>query len=165
MRVSKTRVPLDTIIAAFSEGATAEEIAYQYPVVPLADIYAVIGYYLHRKKTSGSISQMQGESPRLIASRCEAMLMSGVGLVYTRLDSNFRSLLRLRKFGCIILFFIYPININTAQPLAPNRITAPKTAKTRRMRPINACASPSRKNATAMTVSTPTYESALLLHL
>ncbi len=50
MRVSKTRVTLDTIVAAFTEGATAEEIAYQYPVVPLADIYAVIGYYLHRKK-------------------------------------------------------------------------------------------------------------------
>lgn len=28
MRVSKTRVTLDTIVAAFSEGATAEEIAY-----------------------------------------------------------------------------------------------------------------------------------------
>ena len=50
IRVSKTRVTLDTIVAAFTEGATAEEIAYQYPVIPLADIYAVIGYYLHRKK-------------------------------------------------------------------------------------------------------------------
>lgn len=48
--ISKTRVTLDTIIAAFSEGATAEEIAYQYPSVPLADIYSVIGYYLHQKK-------------------------------------------------------------------------------------------------------------------
>lgn len=50
IRVSKTRVTLDTIVAAFTEGATAEEIAFQYPIVPLADIYAVIGYYLHRKK-------------------------------------------------------------------------------------------------------------------
>lgn len=50
IRVSKTRVTLDTIVAAFREGATAEEIAYQYPVVPLADIYSVIGYYLHQKK-------------------------------------------------------------------------------------------------------------------
>jgi len=48
--ISKTRVTLDTIIAAFSEGATAEEISYQYPSVPLADIYSVIGYYLRRKK-------------------------------------------------------------------------------------------------------------------
>jgi uncharacterized protein (DUF433 family) len=48
-RVSKTRVTLDTVIAAFKEGATAEEIAQQYPSVPLADIYSVIGYYLRRR--------------------------------------------------------------------------------------------------------------------
>ncbi|NOH04378.1 MAG: DUF433 domain-containing protein [Chloroflexi bacterium] len=48
--VSNTRVTLDTIIGAFNDGATAEEIAYQYPSVPLADIYSVIGYYLRQKK-------------------------------------------------------------------------------------------------------------------
>ena len=46
IRVSQTRVTLDTLVSAFSEGATAEEIAQQYPSVPLADVYAVIGYYL-----------------------------------------------------------------------------------------------------------------------
>jgi uncharacterized protein (DUF433 family) len=50
IRVSKTRVTLDTIVTAFLEGLTAEEIAVQYPVVPLADVYSVIGYYLHQKK-------------------------------------------------------------------------------------------------------------------
>jgi len=48
IRVSKTRVTLDTIVAAFTEGATAEEIAQQYPTVPLPDVYYVIGYYLRR---------------------------------------------------------------------------------------------------------------------
>ena len=48
VRVSGTRVTLDSIVAAFCEGATAEEIAQQYPSVPLADVYAVIAYYLHR---------------------------------------------------------------------------------------------------------------------
>ena len=43
--VGGTRVTLDTLIAAFTEGATAEEIAQQYPSVRLADIYSVIGYY------------------------------------------------------------------------------------------------------------------------
>lgn len=46
IRVAGTRVTLDTIIAAFSDGATAEEIAQQYPVVNLPDIYAVIAFYL-----------------------------------------------------------------------------------------------------------------------
>ena len=50
IRVSKTRVTLDTIVAAFLEGLTAEEIATQYPVIPLADVYSVVGYYLHQKK-------------------------------------------------------------------------------------------------------------------
>ena len=46
IRVGGTRVTLDTILAAFDEGATAEEIAQQYPSVSLADVYQVIGYYL-----------------------------------------------------------------------------------------------------------------------
>ena len=50
IRVSKTRVTLDTIVTAFLEGLTAEEVATQYPVVPLGDVYSVIGYYLHQKK-------------------------------------------------------------------------------------------------------------------
>jgi len=46
MRVRGTRVTLDTVLAAFAEGATAEEIAQQYPSISLADAYQVIGYYL-----------------------------------------------------------------------------------------------------------------------
>ena len=46
MRVRGTRVTLETVLAAFDEGATAEEIAQQYPSVSLADVYQVIGYYL-----------------------------------------------------------------------------------------------------------------------
>lgn len=49
IRISQTRVTLDTIVTAFKDGATAEEIAQQYPTVPLADVYYVIGYYLHKK--------------------------------------------------------------------------------------------------------------------
>jgi uncharacterized protein (DUF433 family) len=37
---------LDTVIQAFTDGATAEEIAQQYPSLSLADIYQVNGYYL-----------------------------------------------------------------------------------------------------------------------
>lgn len=44
--VRGTRVTLETVVAAFREGATAEEIAQQYPSASLADIYQVIGYYL-----------------------------------------------------------------------------------------------------------------------
>jgi len=49
VRVGETRVTLDTVIAAFEEGATAEEIVYQYPSLDLADVYAVLSYYLQQR--------------------------------------------------------------------------------------------------------------------
>lgn len=35
--VGKTRVTLDTVVAVFNQGATAEEIVYRYPSLNLAD--------------------------------------------------------------------------------------------------------------------------------
>ncbi len=48
VRVGGTRVTLDTVIGAFAEGATSEEIVQRYPSLALADVYCVIGYYLRR---------------------------------------------------------------------------------------------------------------------
>ena len=50
IRVGDTRVTLDTIVAAFLEGATAEEIAHQYSGVALADVYAAISFYLRQRE-------------------------------------------------------------------------------------------------------------------
>ena len=55
VRVGGTRVTLDTIIAAFKDGATAEEIVHQYPSLALADVYSVIGHYLRRTERSKRI--------------------------------------------------------------------------------------------------------------
>lgn len=49
LRISGTRVPVDTVIAAFEDGATAEEIVQQYPSLLLADVYQFIAYYLRHK--------------------------------------------------------------------------------------------------------------------
>jgi len=46
IRVRGTRITLDTVWHAFSEGATAEEIVQQYPSLSLADAYQAIGYGL-----------------------------------------------------------------------------------------------------------------------
>jgi uncharacterized protein (DUF433 family) len=48
LHIANTRVTLDTVVAAFNAGATAEEIVQQYPSLTLADVYQVIGYYLRR---------------------------------------------------------------------------------------------------------------------
>ena len=72
VRVGKTRVTLDTVIAAFADGATAEEIVQQYPPLNLADVYQVIGYYLRRpseveaylqqRKSQAEATRQQNES-------------------------------------------------------------------------------------------------------
>ena len=49
VRVAGTRVTLDTVVLAFQEGATPEEIAQQYPSLSLADIYATLAYYLRQR--------------------------------------------------------------------------------------------------------------------
>ncbi len=49
LRVTGTRVPLDSVVHAFNEGATPEEIAQDFPTLDLATIYSIIGYYLHNR--------------------------------------------------------------------------------------------------------------------
>src|SRR5947209_17625830 len=49
LRVAGTRVSLDSVIYAFDEGATPEEIAQAFPTLELAAIYSVIGYYLQNR--------------------------------------------------------------------------------------------------------------------
>jgi uncharacterized protein (DUF433 family) len=51
IRVGGTRVTLATIVIAFHQGATAETIVQQYPSLTLADVYAVIGYYLRHQNS------------------------------------------------------------------------------------------------------------------
>lgn len=46
VRVGNTRVSLDSVVYDYKNGATAEQIAFDYPTLDLADIHAVIAYYL-----------------------------------------------------------------------------------------------------------------------
>ena len=72
MRISNTRVTLDTIVTAFKDGATAEEIAQQYPTVPLADVYYVIGYYLHKKDEVESYLEKRNHEADKLQEQMEA---------------------------------------------------------------------------------------------
>lgn len=61
--VAKTRVTLDTVVTAFLEGCTPEEIKEQYPSLELADIYLVIGYYLrHQDEVNNYLAERQHQS-------------------------------------------------------------------------------------------------------
>ena len=66
MRVGQTRVTLDSVVVAFQEGATAEEIVHQYPTLDLADVYAVLSYYLrNRGKVETYLQQRQARAEQI----------------------------------------------------------------------------------------------------
>jgi uncharacterized protein (DUF433 family) len=63
VRVGGTRVTLATIVTAFHQGTTAETMVQQYPSLTLADVYAVIGYYLrHRADVDAYLAEQQHEA-------------------------------------------------------------------------------------------------------
>jgi uncharacterized protein (DUF433 family) len=46
LRVGNSRVLAELVLRAFQDGATPETIVQRFPTLELADVYAVIGYYL-----------------------------------------------------------------------------------------------------------------------
>jgi uncharacterized protein (DUF433 family) len=49
LRVGDTRVTLDTVVRAYRDGASAEEIVLRYDSLGLAEVHAVIAYYLRHR--------------------------------------------------------------------------------------------------------------------
>ena len=71
IRVGSTRVRLDTVIYAFNEGYTAEEIVSQYPVLRLADVYAVIAYYLNHQEAVDEYLHQRADAAARIRAEIE----------------------------------------------------------------------------------------------
>jgi len=68
IRVSGTRVTLDTILARYRQGDTPETIHGGFDTVPLADIYTVIAYYLaHQDEVDTYLEQREEEAARIRA--------------------------------------------------------------------------------------------------
>ncbi len=76
VRIGGTRVTLDTVVEAFGEGLTAEEIAQQYPVLELADVYGVIAYYLRHLDYVRAYLTDRARSAADLRARIEAELPS-----------------------------------------------------------------------------------------
>ena len=72
IRVKGSRVTLDTIVAAFNKGETAQEILDGYPTLALADIYSIIGYYLHHQADVEAYLAEQDLKAREIRQKIEA---------------------------------------------------------------------------------------------
>lgn len=49
LRIGGTNVTLETVLWAFQQGSTPEDIVDQFPTLSLADVYEAIGYYLRHR--------------------------------------------------------------------------------------------------------------------
>jgi uncharacterized protein (DUF433 family) len=65
VRISGTRVPLERVIRAFLAGSTPEQIALDYDVLPLEDVYAIVNYYLHhRSEVDAYLGDVEADAAR-----------------------------------------------------------------------------------------------------
>jgi uncharacterized protein (DUF433 family) len=71
MRVGNTRITLDTVIHAFEQGHTAEEIASHYPPLRVADVYTVIAYYLNHQTEVRAYLQQQKSATQKVWENIE----------------------------------------------------------------------------------------------
>src|SRR5262245_43791559 len=66
IRVANTRVLLELVIRAFQDGATPETIVQRYETLQLADVYAVIGYYLkHKQQVEDYLRQREAQAEEI----------------------------------------------------------------------------------------------------
>ncbi len=66
LRVGNSRVSLDTVIIAFGQGATPEQIVEDYDSLELGEVYAVISYYLqNRDEVENYLAQRKVERDEL----------------------------------------------------------------------------------------------------
>lgn len=73
LMVPGTRISLDILVAAFKRGESPEAIHDDYETVPLADVYAILSYYLrHRPQIEAYLAEQAGEGAGLQARMEEA---------------------------------------------------------------------------------------------
>ena len=66
IRVGDSRVSLDSVVHHYKLGASAEQIAESFPSLNLANIYAVIAYYLaNRESVEVYLKQQETEAEAL----------------------------------------------------------------------------------------------------
>jgi len=86
IRFVGSRVTLDSLVALFDRGATAEEIVQSLPTLVLGDVYAVISYVLvHRPEVDAYVAGSDREEQ---AARDEAEARSPSAGLRARLQAR-----------------------------------------------------------------------------
>jgi uncharacterized protein (DUF433 family) len=66
VRVGTSRISLDLVVEQYENGMTPEAMVRAYDALGLADVYAVIAYYLrHRDEVRGYLRRRQAEAEAL----------------------------------------------------------------------------------------------------
>jgi len=72
IRVGNTRMLLDLVIHAFRDGASAEGIVESYVALNLADVYAIISYYLSHPEPIDAYLRRREKEAEAIRAKIEA---------------------------------------------------------------------------------------------
>jgi uncharacterized protein (DUF433 family) len=72
LRVTGTRVLLERIVHAFEDGATPEGVVQSYDTLQLADVYAVLTWYLRHKAQVQDYLRKRAEEAEAIRRTIEA---------------------------------------------------------------------------------------------
>src|SRR6266581_4318446 len=66
IRITGSRVSLEAVIGQYEQGGTAEQIQESFSTLKLADIYAVISYYLnHREQVDEYLHEQETKAQAL----------------------------------------------------------------------------------------------------
>lgn len=71
-RVSGTRVLLEMVVYSFEDGATPEGIVQSFDTLSLANVYAVLAWYLQHKTEVQDYLRKRAEEAEVIRRRIEA---------------------------------------------------------------------------------------------
>jgi uncharacterized protein (DUF433 family) len=66
-RVGETRIPIETVIIAFQQGSSPQQIVADFDMLQLAHVYQIIGYYLeHQAEVDAYIAQFNAEGEAIM---------------------------------------------------------------------------------------------------
>ena len=66
LRIGSSRVLLELVVRAFQDGATPETIVQRYSTLELADVYAVLAYYLrHPNEVEEYLAQREQKAEQV----------------------------------------------------------------------------------------------------
>lgn len=72
VRVGKSRVSLDLVVEQYNNGMTPEDLVRAYDTLDLAEVHAVIGYYLGHRVEVRAYLKRREEQAKALRAKIEA---------------------------------------------------------------------------------------------